>query len=102
MKSRAIALEVADARRVTLAAMLAFVLLLAQALFAAHADDLSDHAPQTCEFCLSASIAADPNDLNVELSAPVESFDTARSPVAAEVVIAGALRAANPRGPPLL
>jgi hypothetical protein len=102
LTGRTAALEIADPRRVVLAGLFALLLVLAQMLFAAHADDVADHAPQSCEYCLSASIAADPDDLIVEVSAPVKSFETVRSPVSAEIVVADALRAANPRGPPLL
>lgn len=101
MSGRTATLEIANPGRSRLLGLLALLLVAAQLLFAAHADDLADHAPQSCEYCLSASISSDPDDLVVELSAPQLSFAQVRSPVAAELVVASALRAANPRGPPL-
>lgn len=81
------------------------MLAAAQLLFAAHAgaasEDISDHATQTCEFCLAGAIAADPEDLAVRLTAPDLSFAAAARPVAAEILVAIALIAAPPRGPPL-
>lgn len=100
MDVRAIAQGGDEPRRVRLVALFALLFVAAQILFAAHADDLSDHAPQSCEYCLAAAVADDPNDLVVELAAPLVSYARARQPVAAVLIVEGALRAANPRGPP--
>lgn len=92
-------------RRFGLVALLVIVLAAAQLLFAAHAgaasDDISDHAKLTCEVCLSAAVSDDPQDLGVALAAPILSKWDASSPVAADIVVALALIAAHPRGPPV-
>lgn len=101
LRGRAATLQIADPGRLRLLGLLALLLVAAQLLFAAHADDLADHAPQSCEYCLSASISSDPDDLVFEIGAPALSFEFVRSLVAAERIFAAAPRAANPRGPPL-
>lgn len=89
-----------DQRRQRVMGLMALLFVAAQLLFAIHSDDLAAHAPQSCEYCLAAAISDDPNDLVVEIPAPLVSFDKAQAPVAQEIVIAGALRTSNPRAPP--
>lgn len=94
-----------DLRRMRLMGLLALLLAAAQLLYAAHAasspDDLADHSPSSCEFCLAGALSNDPGSLVVDIAAPRFSVSSVRQPVAAEIIVAGALRAANPRGPPL-
>lgn len=98
-------LAMPEFRRLRLMGLLALVLVAAQLLFAAHAasgpEDLIDHAPSSCEFCLAAAVSGDPHALVGDLAPPPVSFSSVRRPVAAEIIVVGALRAANPRGPPL-
>lgn len=80
--------------------LMALLFVAAQLLFAIHSDDLTAHAPQSCEYCLAAAIADDPNDLVVEIPAPLVSFEKAEAPVAEEIVVASALQSSAPRAPP--
>lgn len=92
--------EGSDPRRVRFAAFFACLLVAAQLLFAAHADAFADHAPQSCEYCLAAAVAGDPNDLVVDLAPPAAVLADVARPAAIDFVVAQALRAASPRGPP--
>ncbi|NWG92668.1 MAG: hypothetical protein HXY21_09200 [Parvularculaceae bacterium] len=84
--------------------LFAVLFVAAQLLFAAHAgaapDDLLDHSPTSCAFCLAGAVADDPSELSVAAAAPVAILGAARRPVAAEIVASGALGGAQPRGPP--
>lgn len=106
MRGLVIMLGEPASRRLRLMGLLALVLVAAQLLFAAHAasapDDLIDHAPSSCEFCLAAAVSGDPDALVDDIAPPLVSFSSVRQPVAADIIVVGALRAANPRGPPLL
>lgn len=105
MNGRAILFAKSQSRRLRLFGLLALLLVAAQLMFAAHAasapDELIDHAPSSCEFCLAGAVSSDPGALVVDIAAPVVSVSSVRQPVGAEIIIAGALRAAHPRGPPL-
>ncbi len=93
-------------RRFRLLAIVGLVFALAQILFAAHVgaatDDLADHTKQACEICLAGALSTDPHDLGVEVSTPVVSYAAVARPVAADIIVAKSLIAANPRGPPVL
>lgn len=99
------AILTAMSRRTRLIAFLSVVFLTAQLLFVAHAgsapDYLSDHTKQTCEFCLSAAISDDPDSLAVALDPPVFTIADVASPVAADIIVRGALIAVHSRGPPV-
>lgn len=106
MRRQAVSIAIVEPHRFRLMAALVFLLAAAQLLFAAHAasnpDELADHTAQTCEVCLAGAISDDPHDLAVRLSAPIVSYAAVSRPVAADVVVADALIAASPRGPPLV
>ena len=80
--------------------LMALLFVAAQLLFSIHSDDLTAHAPQSCEYCLAAAISDDPNDLVVEIPAPLVSFEKAQAPVAREIIFVDAPRTSNPRAPP--
>lgn len=104
MAKAAINADLTVCARARLWALFAVLFVAAQLLFAAHAgaspDDLLDHSPTTCEFCLAGAVADDPAGLSVEVAAPVEILGAVTRPVAAAIVASGALRGAQPRGPP--
>jgi hypothetical protein len=99
-----VAAEAETPRRARFLALIAVLFAFAQFMFAAHAgataDELLDHAPQTCEFCLAGAVADDPHNLVFEVTAPAALFVGVASPVAGEFIVDGSFRAASPRGPP--
>jgi hypothetical protein len=105
LNGRAILFAESQSRRLRLFGLLALLLVAAQLLFAAHVasapDDLIDHAPSSCEFCLAAAVSGDPDALVDDIAAQLVSFSSVRQPVAADIIVVVALRAANSRGPPL-
>lgn len=105
MTERAFSVEDYGVRRRRLTGLLALVFIVAQVLFAAHAgahpDPLFDHAAQTCEICLAGAVAGDPHDLISEYATPSAIFASVARPAGAAIVVANALLAASPRGPPV-
>lgn len=101
MTSRVVAAHLGEAGKVRMIGLVALLFAAAQLLFAIHSDDLAKHAPQSCEFCLAAAVADDPNDLVFAVSAPPVSFEPALAPVTQRFIVARASLSANPRGPPL-
>lgn len=104
MTLSAIKADLDASARTRLWGLFAVLFVAAQVLFAAHAgaapDDLLDHSPTSCEFCLAGAVADDPAGRSVDVAAPVEILGAVKLPVAAEIVVQGALRGAQPRGPP--
>jgi len=92
--------ELARSRRTFAAGFVAVLFVLAQILFAAHSEDFVAHAPQSCEYCLAAAVADDPNDLTIEITAPAISFLPFERMTIAVALVDLTPNSASPRGPP--
>ena len=87
-------------------ALVAFVFLFAQMLFAAHdpadAGDLNQHAGVDCVFCLAAPQTPDPDSLAFSLAAPVRVAELSENVVDRSVLAVVILKDGSPRAPPAL
>lgn len=85
---------------------LALVVIVAQALFSAHAasgePERANHVKVECAVCLAASIAPDPLGLHPKLSAPSLSLIAPITAIPDALLTEIAVRAASPRAPPLV
>lgn len=101
MGARAISNGPLNPARFRAAGLFALLFVAAQLLFAAHADSLYPHAPQSCEYCLAAAVSDDPNDLVTEIAGPVETVEPVRALAPEREIVARAPLVANSRAPPL-
>ena len=92
-------------RRARFWGLFAFIFIVAQLLFAAHAgagrNDLIGHAPSACEYCLAGAAFDDPSLLVAVVSPPTETFAPVETSAVAAAPTVRSIRTANPRAPPL-
>lgn len=84
----------------------AFVFLVAQTLFAAHAstpvEDLKGHSAAECAICFSGGVAEAAAPGAPAIVMPVSRLDAEKTAVPTALLTEIAVNAASPRGPPLV
>lgn len=82
----------------------AFLFLLAQTLFAAHAstsvEDLQGHSAAECAVCLAGGVADDPAKALPSVREPLAVSEAVKTAIPAALMTEIAVRAASPRAPP--
>jgi len=82
----------------------AFLFLLAQTLFAAHAntpvEDLKGHSSAGCAICLAGGAIDDPANGAPAILVPATRIEAAKTAIPAALLTLIAVRAASPRAPP--